>query len=86
MQFQGEMRISVFPCPRCTHKKTTVQQTDRLDDGMRVRRRKCDSCGHLWYTEQPPEQQIVDTTRLVWCGGMIVGLRPPAESTKNEKM
>jgi hypothetical protein len=40
----------------------------------------------LWYTQQPAEERIIDTCRLIWEGNRVIGLRDPAESTENEKM
>lgn len=74
------------PCPKCECTKSCIIQTDALRDGSRVRRRKCDDCGYGWYTMQPAEERITDTCRLIWEGNRINGLRPPAESTENDKL
>lgn len=81
------MKSSLTPsCPKCEHSKTIVVETYPLPDGVRVRRRKCCGCGFVWYTEQPPEQRLGDTTRLIWCKGDVIGLRPPAELPKKGKV
>lgn len=45
-------------CPNCSSYKTYVVLTRVVSDGRIIRRRKCNGCGHRWYTIQPPEQTI----------------------------
>jgi hypothetical protein len=42
-------------CPHCGSGDTRCQQTF-LKRGFRMRRRKCFSCGQIFYTGQPLEQ------------------------------
>lgn len=35
-----------------------------------VRRRKCNSCGHRWYTIQWPEEEI-DKSSIIWKNDQI---------------
>jgi hypothetical protein len=69
----------------CRSLNTTVVETYVMPCGNRIRRRRCECCGELWYTAQPPEQQI-DKWRLIWGERRAVGLRPLPESTENKKV
>lgn len=47
----------IVSCPVCSGKgKVTRRRISR--EGLLIRRRRCQDCGHLWYTLQPSE---------VWC-------------------
>lgn len=62
-------------------------QTCALQAGKRVRRRECDGCGWQYYTVQEGEQLLADPWNvLIWKGGVVDGLRDPAELSENEKI
>lgn len=42
-------------CPECGSRRTKVVTVRSALDSTLVRRRVCNSCGHRWYTIQPPE-------------------------------
>ncbi len=44
-----------FHCPRCRDGRTKVIASHDPGDGVMVRRRRCEACGHGWYTAQEPE-------------------------------
>ena len=55
-------------CPKCKGSFTKVVLTKRTADRLTVRRRKCTTCKHRFYTTQelsPPEIPI-DTDRVCW--------------------
>jgi hypothetical protein len=72
-------------CSECGHGASEIVQTNVLQSGERVRRRRCKGCRRLWYTMQPAEVEV-DRWRLTWSGGRVTGLLSPAESTENEKI
>jgi transcriptional regulator NrdR family protein len=45
-------------CPNCKSKTTFVVSSNQDQEGKLVRRRKCNECGHRWYTLQYPEVEI----------------------------
>lgn len=72
--------------PKCCSLDVIIVQTTTLAGGVRVRRRRCESCGQGWYTAQQLEERI-EPWRLVWAerGGPIA-LRPLPESPENQKI
>ena len=48
-------------CPQCESDKTRVQETRYIELGgidCPRRRRKCDDCGHGWYTVEIPTEWV----------------------------
>jgi len=80
-------RNNAIKCPNlnCNSLGVTVVETYIVSCGSRIRRRRCECCGQLWYTAQPPEQQI-ETWRLIWGKRRAIALLSPAESTENGKV
>ena len=56
-------------CPACGSFNCRVVTTKRTTDGPyeTVRRRRCVSCDHRWYTAQHPEV-LIDPYALTWVG------------------
>ena len=52
-------------CPACGSRRTAVVMTRQLEDSSILRRRKCNGCGHRWYTRQQPEV-VVSAYAIVW--------------------
>lgn len=44
-------------CPSCNSFRTYVIATNSTDKGI-IRRRRCASCDHRWYSHQPHEQPV----------------------------
>ncbi len=59
-------------CPVCRHELTLVVQASNQDDGMIVRRRKCQACDHRWYTLQEPEYMVKAEAVSYRYGRMVV--------------
>ena len=55
-------------CPECGRNPTQVVISKVAKDGRIMRRRWCKSCGHRWYTVQPPEQ-VVESWQISYEGG-----------------
>ncbi|MGA1114536.1 MAG: hypothetical protein ACO3TI_06260 [Aquiluna sp.] len=45
------------PCPKCNSCCTYVVSTGNASNGI-TRRRKCNACGHRWYTHQSHERLV----------------------------
>jgi len=69
----------------CGSLDVTIVETRMTACGSRARRRRCTCCGHLWYTVQPPEEQV-ESWRLIWTKKGPITLDPPAESPEKGKM
>jgi transcriptional regulator NrdR family protein len=54
-------------CESCGSRRTVVVLTQQVPDAGIVRRRRCDGCGHRWYTLQQAEVAISPYS-LVWQG------------------
>jgi predicted Zn finger-like uncharacterized protein len=51
-------------CPICSHPAHYVVRTERSPAAIR-RRRRCDRCGHSWYTTERVEAELErELTRL----------------------
>lgn len=58
------------PCPECNALITQVVVTKQnRSKGETIRRRRCEFCGHRFYTLQPNEQIV---TNVVWRGRVPV--------------
>ena len=71
--------------PECQHPNARVLETWVMPCGRRVRRRLCRQCGHRWWTEQAPEEEL-ESWRLVWTKRGIIDLLPRPESSKKGKV
>ena len=60
-------------CPECASNSARVVLTKKTKEAQIVRRRRCDSCGHRWYTLQYPEINISEE-EVYWenCGSSCV--------------
>lgn len=72
-------------CKECKAEAVRVIQVSLLWCGRRVRRRRCDSCGDIFYTLQEAEVEI-PRNQLIWAGGGVIGLHGPAEYRQKEKV
>jgi len=61
-------------CTACKSGRTEVVLTKWAEQRIKVRRRHCLSCGHRWYTQQPPEVEL-SQAQFVWCDRSIQILR-----------
>lgn len=68
------MPASQFPCVECGSMRTSVVSTSKLRNGLIVRRRRCRTCDHKWYTEQAPEK-VLSPYRLLWSGRKVAALK-----------
>lgn len=76
------------PCPKpdCGSGNTTLVETRVVPAcGSRVRRRRCECCGHRWNTVQAPEE-IIEAWRFIWAKRGIVAIKPLPESSKKGKV
>lgn len=64
------MLSTSYSCPVCKSSQLKVLLTRMSIEGLRIRRRKCESCNHRWYTMQPPEIELPS-----WKVGYISGGR-----------
>jgi transcriptional regulator NrdR family protein len=72
--------------PSCASShQVIIIETRMTACGSRARRRRCEGCGHLWYTVQPPEEQV-ESWRLIWTKKGPVTLEPPPESPEKGKI
>ena len=61
-------------CPECCSSSRVIT-TNRLDDGIVVRRRGCNSCDYRWYTKQLPEE-CISKYNLKWIpNGKVCGIK-----------
>jgi|LakMenE18May11ns_1017448.scaffolds.fasta_scaffold9160989_2 transcriptional regulator NrdR family protein len=68
------MPASQVPCVECGSVLTSVVSTSKLRNGLIVRRRRCRTCDHKWYTEQAPEI-VLSPYRLIWNGRKVFALK-----------
>lgn len=55
-------------CPECGSRRTKVTSTKHVKEpAIFVRRRRCDGCGHRWWTQQAPEQ-LLSSYAIDWRG------------------
>lgn len=54
-------------CESCGSRRTVVVSTQQVPSAGIVRRRRCDGCGHRWYTLQQAEK-VISPYSLVWAG------------------
>lgn len=55
-----------FRCPACRSVNLIVcRTTTSRDDGFQIRHRRCDDCGHKFYTGQEPEY-LLQLPQLGW--------------------
>ena len=59
------MKHSIQKCPNCKGLAVRVVCTKTGEDGVTVRRRRCDNCKHRWYTVQYPEA-VVSKDEIKW--------------------
>ena len=68
----GRRRRYTFRCPRCRSFEIRVVVATGTEDAIRLRRRKCSSCDHAFFTAQEPEY-LVRPERIRWVhGGMVL--------------
>jgi transcriptional regulator NrdR family protein len=58
------MKVTRFECPACNYAPTKVVLTKTTEQGVTLRRRVCQACGHRWYTSQYPEATL--TQKIKW--------------------
>jgi len=81
-------QINLEKCtnPNCASShQIIIVETRTTACGSRARRRRCEGCGHLWYTMQAPEEHV-ENWRLIWTKKGPVTFLPPAESLEKEKI
>lgn len=59
------MNQSYCPCPKCSALRTKVVLTNRSNNGITIRRRRCIVCEHRWYSIQYPEVPVA-TQEIKW--------------------
>ncbi len=57
--------IAAPPCPKCGGSTKVVNNFNTENSEEIVRRRKCNDCGHRWYTIQERERPL-DSYRIRW--------------------
>lgn len=67
MNEKGRKAQRSFPCPKCRHPITRVIVSCDAE-GVMVRRRVCQGCGHKLYTAQEPEY-LVNEDYIYWHQG-----------------
>ena len=70
-------------CPQCNSKLTYIVSTTQDNNGHLIRRRRCDSCKHRWYTLQYPEVEI-SKYQLAWKGKKPFLKQPINEQTQKD--
>ncbi len=76
------MNPASYCCPQCQGSQLKVLLTQVIEGGVRVRRRKCESCGHRWYTVQEQEQYIPSWRVGYIAKGRKLFLHEPAGSPR----
>ncbi len=59
------MKHQTQKCPDCNGLAARVVCTKTGEDGVVIRRRRCDICNHRWYTVQYPEA-VVKGREVKW--------------------
>ena len=54
-------------CEKCGFNRSSIVLSLRDTEGYRIRRRKCEHCGHRYYTRQEPEKGV-SAYDLRWAG------------------
>lgn len=76
----GYFRILAMECPACSSGVNRAVSTNSRDPRASVRQRKCERCGHTWYTVEV----VVNPVAVGWSrkesgGGCKPMLRVPLE-------
>jgi transcriptional regulator NrdR family protein len=73
-------RIAALDCAACGSSRITAIATNGHEADRVTRKRKCSSCGHIWYTvELPVSSAVVGWARVDAKGQSKPMLRVPVE-------
>lgn len=76
-----------FHCPKCRGGRTKVVLSHDPGDGVMVRRRWCEGCGHRWYTAQEPEY-LLRAEQVMYLpderGSRRVHIKEPAQESSKQ--
>jgi hypothetical protein len=66
----GRKVSSKMQCPKCRFLASKVVSTNEDESGVTIRKRRCKSCEHVFFTAQEPEY-IVKSENIAWKSGRL---------------
>lgn len=66
----GRKVSSKMQCPKCRFPASKVVSTNEDESGVTIRKRRCKSCEHVFFTAQEPEY-MVKSENIAWKSGKL---------------